>query len=136
LPGARALSILLDNAIKFTSRGKVSVRLGGDAQGMLCLQVRDSGAGIAPQQLSRLFEPFSQQQAGYDRAFEGMGLGLALCRRYLELNGAVISVESAEGRGSTSTIRFPRHEESSQTSRLRVSAPAAIRRAWIPQFSH
>jgi PAS domain S-box-containing protein len=131
----RALAILLDNAIKFTSRGKVSVRLGTDSMGILCIQIRDTGTGIAAHHLSRLFEPFSQQQAGPDRGFQGMGLGLALCRRYLELNGAPIAVESAEGRGTTFTIRFPRHEERFGVARLSDAVAGLSARQLLPVLS-
>ena len=110
----RALAILLDNAIKFTAHGRITVRLALDAQGTLCLEVRDSGVGIPASHLPRLFKPFSQANVGDDRGFEGLGLGLALCRRYLELNGALISAASVEGAGSVFTIRFPSHEASSR----------------------
>ncbi|HUY18867.1 MAG TPA: PAS domain-containing sensor histidine kinase [Candidatus Binataceae bacterium] len=133
----RALATLVDNAIKFTPRGKVSARLYVDSHGSLCLEVRDSGIGIAPRHLARLFEPFSQEQAGSDRGFEGMGLGLSLCRRYLELNGALVSVESTEGAGSAFTIRFRSYE---QALRVRPAAAASAgptpRRAWLAQFSY
>lgn len=135
----RAMTSLIDNAIKFTQRGKVSVRLYTDAQGILCLEVRDSGIGIAPRHLPRLFEPFSQEHAGSDRGFEGMGLGLALCRRYLELNGALISLESTEGQGSAFTIRFPAHDESSRLHPAPAAADSAPvtapRSGLLPQFS-
>ncbi len=130
----RALEILLDNAIKFTERGSVAVRLATDAQGTLCLEVRDTGVGIAPAHLARLFEPFSQQSAGENRSFGGLGLGLALCRRYLELNGALLSVESAPGRGSTFTIRFLSHEKSARAPE-RHSETRSPRRKFVPQFS-
>ena len=102
-----AVRILLDNAVKFTEQGEISVRLDRDAREGLCLVVRDTGVGIDPIYLSRLFEPFSQEQTGYTRAFEGTGLGLALAKRYLELNGGSLSVESAKGKGSVFTIRLP-----------------------------
>jgi two-component system, sensor histidine kinase and response regulator len=117
----RAISSLIDNAIKFTQRGRVTVRVYTDPQEILCLEVRDSGIGIAQRHLPELFEPFSQERSGYDRSFEGMGLGLALCRRYLELNGALISVASIEGQGSVFTIRFPGGADSSRVA----PAPAA-----------
>src|SRR5207302_7644912 len=73
-----ALSNLLQNALKFTERGEVLVRLYSDTLGMLCLDVRDTGVGIAASYQARLFEPFSQEHFGYTRKFEGSGLGLAL----------------------------------------------------------
>lgn len=135
----RALTSLLDNAIKFTQRGKITVRLFADAQGALCLEIRDSGIGIAVRHLPWLFEPFSQQHAGHNRSFGGMGLGLALCRRYLELNGALISVASAEGEGSVFTIRFPGRVESPRVERAPVagagSAAGVPSPRLVPQFS-
>jgi PAS domain S-box-containing protein len=101
-----ALRNLLENAIKFTERGEVKVSLFREADGNLCLRVRDTGIGIDPKFVGRLFEPFSQEDLGHNRRFEGCGLGLALTRRYLEMNGASISVESQQRLGSTFTIRF------------------------------
>ena len=101
-----ALLNLLQNAIKFTERGRVDVRLYEDPRGSVCVGVRDTGVGIDPAFLERLFEPFSQEDLGRNRRFEGSGLGLALTKRYLEMNGASISLESHKGLGSTFTIRF------------------------------
>ena len=101
-----ALTNLLQNAIKFTESGRVSIRLYHDAAGQLCIDVSDTGIGMEPEYLPRLFEAFSQERTGYTRKFEGSGLGLALARKYLELNGARLSVESAPGRGTTFTIHF------------------------------
>jgi PAS domain S-box-containing protein len=101
----QGLSNLLDNAIKFTDRGGVSLDVRDD-RGPLCLEVRDTGIGIDPAYLNRLFEPFSQEESGYTRRFEGTGLGLALTRQYVELNGGRLEVESTKGRGTTFRIRF------------------------------
>ena len=102
-----ALMNLLQNAIKFTHAGSVSVRLFRDGSGMLAVAVRDTGIGMDAAYLPKLFEPFSQEDSGYTRKFEGSGLGLALTRRYLDLNGAAIDVASTKGAGTTLTIRFP-----------------------------
>jgi signal transduction histidine kinase len=104
---ASAVSALLQNAIKFTEYGEVGVRLYRDNGGEPKLEISDSGVGIDPDYLRRLFEPFSQEQSSYTLAFEGNGLGLALARKYLELNGATVTVESAKSKGSTFTINFP-----------------------------
>jgi CheY-like chemotaxis protein len=113
----RSLSNLLSNAIKFTPEGEVEIRLYRNADGVLSIDVRDTGVGIDPSYLPRLFEPFTQEDSGYTRQFEGSGLGLALTKRYLDLNGASIAVKSEKGRGSTFTIQFPRQIE--------LSAPPA-----------
>lgn len=103
---SNALANLLQNAIKFTARGAVSVRVYRDPAGVQCLDVADSGVGIDAAYVPHAFEVFSQENNGPTRNFEGVGLGLALVKRYLELNGAQISVASEKGKGSTFTIRF------------------------------
>jgi len=102
----QALTNLLDNAIKFTDRGAVTLRLYRATDGTLCLGLHDTGIGIGQEFLPRLFTPFSQEQSGNTRRFEGTGLGLTLVRKYLELNGARISVESEQGKGTTFTVSF------------------------------
>jgi PAS domain S-box-containing protein len=103
---SEALIQLLDNAIKFTDEGGVFLRLHRDEHGV-ALDVTDTGVGIAPASLGRIFEPFTQEDSGYSRRFEGSGLGLTLARRYCERSGAVLEiVESVKGRGSTFRIRF------------------------------
>ena len=96
---------LLANAVKFTERGEVSVAvraLAWHESGVeLHFAVRDTGIGIRPENMERLFKPFSQVDASMTRRFGGTGLGLAICRRLVELMGGRISVESEVGRGST-----------------------------------
>jgi PAS domain S-box-containing protein len=103
-----ALSNLLQNAIKFTDRGEIVLGLDRDSAGTLKLEVRDTGIGIDNDYLPRLFEPFSQEQTGHHRRFEGAGLGLAFARKCVELAGGQISAASRKGEGSTFTIAFPR----------------------------
>jgi signal transduction histidine kinase len=105
---SNALTNLLQNAIKFTEQGEVTVRLWRDARAALCLGVRDTGVGIDANYLPHIFEAFSQENPGLTRRFEGVGLGLSLVRKYLELNGAEIAVASEKSKGSTFTIRFAR----------------------------
>jgi CheY-like chemotaxis protein len=76
--------------------------------GALWLELRDTGVGIGQEFLPKLFTPFSQEQSGNTRRFEGTGLGLTLVRKYLELNSARISVESEKGKGTTFTVSFPK----------------------------
>ena len=99
---------LLANAIKFTPVGEVGLRLTGQrlADGRLGfrLDVRDSGIGIAPEDLAALFQPFSQVDASSTRRFGGTGLGLSICRRLAELMGGEMTVQSVAGEGSTFTL--------------------------------
>jgi signal transduction histidine kinase len=94
------------NAIKFTEAGYVSARLFRTATGKLKLEISDSGIGIDSAYIARAFEPFSQEDSGTARRFEGVGLGLALTRRCAALNGASVEVQSSKGCGTTVTIQF------------------------------
>jgi PAS domain S-box-containing protein len=98
------LSNLLNNAIKFTDRGGIRVRLFRGAEGGLALEVSDTGIGMQEKFVSRLFDPFSREQR--KGGTEGAGLGLAVTKRYLELNGASISVQTRENEGSTFLVRL------------------------------
>ncbi len=102
----QALSNLLDNAIKFTHSGRISVSFSRGPDQRMQLEVRDTGVGIDPQFLPRIFEPFSQEELEYSRRYQGAGLGLALVKRYLALNDAEISVNSEKGHGTAFLIRF------------------------------
>jgi signal transduction histidine kinase/CheY-like chemotaxis protein len=108
---------LVSNAIKFTERGDVQVRVGRRA-GQLVLSVRDSGIGIAPEALKRLFSKFEQADSTTTRRYGGTGLGLAICRELAELMGGSIHAESAPGKGSTFTVRLP-------LDRVATARPAA-----------
>lgn len=103
----QALRQVIDNAIKFTEKGCVRLRLArADADGGATIAVTDTGVGIDEAFLPHLLEPFSQEDYGHTRKFEGVGLGLALARRYLEPNEATLTVSSRKGEGSTFIIRF------------------------------
>jgi signal transduction histidine kinase/CheY-like chemotaxis protein len=121
-----ALTNLLQNAIKFTQEGSVTARLYRGVDRNLKLSVTDTGIGIEPGYLARIFEPFSQEESGYTRRFEGNGLGLALTRSYLQLNGANISVQSQKGQGSQFTISFAPESELRLTSPNGAEPKAAV----------
>ncbi len=100
---------LVGNAVKFTTEGEVVIGLSfersAETSGTLCISVRDTGIGVAPEKLKMLFDPFTQANASTTRRFGGSGLGLAISKRLAELLGGAIEVESTEGRGSTFTLR-------------------------------
>ncbi len=99
---------LLSNAVKFTPEGG-SVRLTARVEERdLIAEVRDTGIGIAPEDVPRVFEEFYQVDGSYARGYGGTGLGLALVRRMVELHGGSITVDTAPGRGSCFVVRFPR----------------------------
>jgi signal transduction histidine kinase len=100
---------LLSNAVKFTPRGGevrvVATLLDGSAQ----IAVRDSGIGIAREDQALIFEAFRQVGTDVTRKREGTGLGLTLARRFVELHGGTLRVDSTPGKGSTFTITLPLH---------------------------
>jgi PAS domain S-box-containing protein len=101
----QVLTNLLGNAIKFTHRGDVvlSVRLVSSTRDTAALEfaVRDTGIGISPEQIRKVFEPFGQADASTTRSYGGAGLGLSISRRLVSLMGGDITAESELGRGST-----------------------------------
>jgi PAS domain S-box-containing protein len=101
---------LLGNATKFTSKGEVALEVdahGGDGQRWVSFRVKDTGIGMTPEVMDRLFQPFSQADASTTRKYGGTGLGLAISRRLARLMGGDVTVESEEGKGSTFTVRLP-----------------------------
>lgn len=102
---------LLDNASKFTLRGEITlamtVRREGDGRAHLEIKVSDTGIGISPEDLGRLFKPFTQAGKATAHRFGGTGLGLTLCRRLAELMGGSIDATSTEGVGSTFEVLIP-----------------------------
>lgn len=107
---AQAVGNLLHNAAKFTGRGgRVTVAVDEDAAGGgAVVRVRDSGSGIAPDVLLRLFQPFMQGPSTLDRSRGGLGLGLALVKGLVELHGGTVEARSEGiGKGSEFTLRLP-----------------------------
>ncbi|MBI1396283.1 MAG: response regulator [Betaproteobacteria bacterium] len=96
---------LVGNALKFTHRGEVALSVRGEApraQGVpVHVEVRDTGIGMSPEVLGRLFQPFTQADSSTTRRFGGTGLGLAITRQLVSLMGGTIEVRSVEGQGST-----------------------------------
>lgn len=94
---------LIGNAIKFTRDGRIDIRfawMGGEESGMLQVEIVDTGSGIPPEKLGKLFQPFSQVDSSLSRAHDGTGLGLAICKRLVEALGGQIGVSSQAGAGS------------------------------------
>ncbi|HEY2676221.1 MAG TPA: ATP-binding protein [Steroidobacteraceae bacterium] len=134
---------LLSNAFKFTLSGGVRLELAADADGAI-LTVRDSGVGVPPEELPRLFERFHRVQGSRGRTHEGSGIGLALVQELVKLHGGAISAESILGEGTTFLIRIPfgmRHVPDDQLRALPTGesamshAPAFVHEAsrWLPR---
>ena len=101
---------LLSNASKFTDAGMITLAVsrarvdGGDG---LEFSVSDTGIGMTPEQLQRVFDAFAQAEAATAAKYGGTGLGLAISRRFCQMMGGDIGVESQPGRGTTFTVRLP-----------------------------
>jgi signal transduction histidine kinase len=107
----QALLNLMSNANKFTDHGTISINARqGHENGCdwITLAVADTGIGMTPEQMGKLFQEFSQASSGTAAKYGGTGLGLAISKRFCEMMGGDITVESEPGRGSTFTIRLPR----------------------------
>lgn len=104
------LANYLSNAVKFTERGEIAVSVHAEAlephRHRIHVSVRDTGIGIPPDRLDRLFKTFSQVDASTTRRYGGSGLGLAICKRLAELMGGGVAVESQAGAGSVFSFSF------------------------------
>jgi two-component system CheB/CheR fusion protein len=131
---SQSVGNILHNALKFTDRGG-RVEVGVSAvEDTVVVSVRDDGIGIEPELLARLFEPFSQATPGLDRARGGLGLGLALVRRLLELHGGAVEATSAgNGTGTEIRLRLPleRRPVPVRATGGAETAPAGSRRCLV-----
>lgn len=105
----QVITNLIGNAIKFTETGSLRVEVTGSVVGGLAnlhLAIQDTGIGIAPDALTRIFDKFAQADDSTTRRFGGTGLGLAIASELVKLMGGTLDVESTVGKGSTFTLRF------------------------------
>ncbi|KIC09685.1 chemotaxis protein CheY [Leisingera sp. ANG-M1] len=106
----QVITNIAGNAVKFTRKGYVYIEVTGqerDGRHQLTLRVTDTGVGIAPDRIGRIFRAFEQADNAATRNFEGTGLGLAISARLLELMGGTVEVQSEPGQGSVFTIELP-----------------------------
>jgi signal transduction histidine kinase/ActR/RegA family two-component response regulator len=106
-----AISNLIDNAIKFTNKGLINVILYKGNNDDIILDIKDTGIGISDEYIEMMYEPYQQEQMGYGRAYEGVGLGLSLVKKVLDLNNVKVFVESKKGEGTTFSINFGKGEQ-------------------------
>src|SRR5205085_12040340 len=99
---------LLSNALKFTERGSVSVSVTANADDVI-IHVSDTGVGIPADKIDAVFQPFVQLESGLTRRAQGTGLGLAICRDIARAMNGDVSLTSELGKGSTFSLRLPRH---------------------------
>jgi signal transduction histidine kinase len=103
---AKIIEHLIDNAIKFTPEGSVKILSECSGETDHSIIIEDTGIGMSQEYLKKLFLPFSQEDHGTSRKFDGNGLGLALVQHCCDLNKAQIMVESTKGLGTRFTVKF------------------------------
>ena len=103
----QVLGNLVENAVRYTARGGITVRAEAPNNGGVTIVVADTGSGIPPEHLGRIFERFYRVDSGRARDEGGTGLGLAIVRHLVEAHGGAVRAESAVGRGTTITLHFP-----------------------------
>ncbi|HXC57434.1 MAG TPA: ATP-binding protein [Rhizomicrobium sp.] len=114
---------LLSNACKFTpAGGSVTLAAERSRDGSLALSVRDTGIGIAPEDIDKVLSPFGQVESAFSRSHHGTGLGLPLAKSLAELHGGALVLESVQGSGTTVTVTLPR-------ARVVAAPPAEALRA-------
>ena len=103
-----AFEYLLDNAVKFNhDQGRVEVEMAGTSDAVH-VRIEDTGIGIPPGEVEKVFAPFYQVDRRLNRAYEGAGIGLTLAKRYVELHGGTVQLTSTPGTGTTVVIALPR----------------------------
>jgi signal transduction histidine kinase len=115
----QALLNLMSNANKFTERGTITVdarQAQENDRDWVTISVSDTGIGMTPEQMGKLFQEFSQADVSTTRKYGGTGLGLAISKRFCQMMGGDITVQSEPGHGSTFTIRLPRIMEASKAT--------------------
>jgi len=109
---------LVNNAVKYTAEGQITINSfveTDDSEEFIVVKVADTGMGIPEDKLEVIFEEFRQVSEGLNRGYEGTGLGLTLCKKFVNLLNGSIQVESEQGIGSTFTVRFPLFVENSSS---------------------
>ncbi|MCM2314716.1 MAG: ATP-binding protein [Thermoanaerobaculia bacterium] len=124
---------LLSNASKFTDKGTVTLDVreeeAEDGSMWILFRVIDTGIGLTPEQMSKLFQSFSQADASTTRKYGGTGLGLAISRRFCQMMGGDVAVESTPGKGSTFTVKLPADvsNEEGEASRIYAIPPSLLK---------
>ncbi len=117
---------LLNNAVKFTEQGSIALRIAVEG-GRLVFSIRDTGIGMDPETLGRLFQPFSQADSSITRKYGGTGLGLIISKELVEAMGGSIEVDSAPGSGTVFWLRLPLQVASARSAAAPSTARPAAR---------
>ena len=111
---SQVLDILIGNAIKFTESGEISMKIGREGKAGV-IEVSDTGVGISEEFRKKLFVAFEQESSGFQRKYQGIGVGLNICKEYVKILRGTIEVSSEKGEGTTFKIRIPSDSASFKT---------------------
>lgn len=106
---AQMIANLLDNAIKYTKRGSVTIELLGTSTSYFAVRISDTGIGMSEEYQEKIFEPFTQEHQGYSRKYDGSGLGLSLVMKYAKLNDVDLTFKSKQTEGTSFKLVFPKN---------------------------
>ncbi|MDP2362151.1 MAG: ATP-binding protein [Ignavibacteria bacterium] len=104
----KVLCNIIDNSLKYTEKGEVTINVSERNENAI-IKVTDTGIGIPQENLDQIFEPFRQGSEGLNRRYEGMGIGLTITRKYVELLGGKLNIESEQGKGTAIEIVLPKN---------------------------
>lgn len=104
---------LIGNSVKYTNRGSINISIENCNNDSIKISIKDTGIGMTQEYIERLFIPFSQEDVGQKRQYEGNGLGLALVKKYVEINNAEINVQSEKNVGSEFSVTFKKYQANS-----------------------
>ncbi|MEP0860835.1 MAG: response regulator [Ignavibacterium sp.] len=127
----KIISNVLSNAIKYTSKGEIKL-LTDFIDGKIIIKISDTGIGISADNLSKIFEPFRQESEGFNRKYEGTGIGLTLTKKFVELLEGNLDIDSEVGKGTTVTIILP-VRETKEVSKPKVEQKPVIKEPVKPQ---
>ncbi len=111
------VSNIVDNALKFTNKGLVNLKI-YKYDDFIKLDISDTGMGMSFEFISRIFTPYNQEEVGYGRSYEGIGLGLSLSKQLIELNHSTLTVNSIKNQGTTFCITFKNIIENNQNTNI------------------
>ncbi len=100
---------LIDNAINFTTEGFISIKIFNSSNGNVTVEIKDTGIGMSEEYLPKMFNAFSQEDSGYTRMYEGVGLGLTLVKLLCDKTNLILTYESVKNRGTTFSVSFPKN---------------------------
>ena len=122
---SQAMMNILDNAIKYTFVGQIKVNL-NQLDKLTELIIEDSGIGISPEYMDRIYDKFSQESSGYTKNYQGVGLGLSLTKRYLDMVGAEINITSGKDTGTKVVVTFPSDKSVEEIHQPEITDPIQI----------